>query len=421
MRLSRGPDAIPTTVGEILDRRLAKTGDAPVAVAFSGGGDSLALLLAAQQWAGVRRRLIVLTVDHRLRPESAAWTAACAALAGELGLPFQDLAWMGEKPERGLPATARAARHALLAQAARQAGAGVILLGHTADDILESRRMRAEGASTPDPREWAPSPAWPEGREVFLLRPMLGLRRADLRAWLAGQGRTWIEDPANTDLSYARPRARQALSGAAAVADALPTVVPVALALATRFDPLGGLEIDRGLLREAGRPEARAFVAAACLCVGGGTRPPRGLRLDRLVDLLVGEGAWVANLSGARITAGSLGVFFHREAGDMARAGTGGLALTPGAAQVWDGRFEVSTSRQGLCLRPLAGVGARLSKPVRAALARAPAGARGSLPVVEGPDGLACPLLETVPGMTVRSLVHDRLLAACGAVERERS
>src|SRR5213079_1546584 len=132
-----------------------------------------------------------------------------------LGHPFRALGWSGDKPTTGLPAAARAARHALLADAAREAGARAILMGHTADDILEARLMRAEGSTTPDPREWTPSPAWPQGRGVFLLRPLLDLRRADLRRWLSARGETWIDDPANEDASYARPRARQALAAGA--------------------------------------------------------------------------------------------------------------------------------------------------------------------------------------------------------------
>ena len=181
-------------------------------MALSGGGDSLALLLAATEWArSAGRRLTVLTVDHGLRAESAAWTAACAATARRLGHPFRALAWTGAKPAAGLPAAARTARHALLAEAARAAGARVILMGHTADDALEARLMREAGSTTPEAREWAPSPAWPQGRGVFLLRPLVSLRRAEIREWLTARGERWIDDPANEDATYARPRARQAL------------------------------------------------------------------------------------------------------------------------------------------------------------------------------------------------------------------
>jgi tRNA(Ile)-lysidine synthase len=202
------PD-IPTAVAAVLDRRLSATSARPVAVALSGGGDSVALLLAARAWAAAHgRRLVALTVDHRLQPQSRAWTEACGELAHSLGAGFQALAWEGEKPPRGLPAAARAARHRLLAEAARGCGARVILVGHTADDVAEARAMRQAGSTTPAPREWSPAPVWPEGRGIFLARPLLALRRAALRDWLAAEGARWIEDPANADPRYARARAR---------------------------------------------------------------------------------------------------------------------------------------------------------------------------------------------------------------------
>ena len=198
------------TIISRLDHRLRASSPAPLAVGFSGGGDSLALLLMVDDWAKAHgRSLLVLTVDHGLNPASAGWTAACRATAGRLGLPFTSLHWQGDKPATGLPAAARAARHAMLAEAARAAGARVILLGHTADDLREAAAMRAEGSSLPDAREWAPSPAWPEGRELFLLRPMLGVGRRDLRDWLAARGERWIDDPANDDVRFARARVRK--------------------------------------------------------------------------------------------------------------------------------------------------------------------------------------------------------------------
>src|SRR5690349_2702698 len=120
------------------ERRLRPDQSAPIAVAFSGGGDSLAALLATKAWADRHaRRLLVLTVDHRLRPESADWTLFAGEIANRLGADFRPLSWDEAKPLTGIPAAARAARHRLLADAAREAGAQVVVLGHTADDILE--------------------------------------------------------------------------------------------------------------------------------------------------------------------------------------------------------------------------------------------------------------------------------------------
>ncbi|PZQ35988.1 MAG: tRNA(Ile)-lysidine synthetase, partial [Phenylobacterium zucineum] len=128
------------TARAALDRRLDRRSTAPIAVGFSGGGDSLFLLKAVLDWAG-DRPVLALVVDHRLQPDSARWTADAVAKARALGAAATALAWTGDKPSTGLPAAARRARHALLATAAREAGAKVLLLGHTASDLAEGAAM----------------------------------------------------------------------------------------------------------------------------------------------------------------------------------------------------------------------------------------------------------------------------------------
>ncbi|HEX5378949.1 MAG TPA: tRNA lysidine(34) synthetase TilS [Phenylobacterium sp.] len=416
----RVPETSPdlaARVADILDLRLRRDTDAPVAVALSGGGDSVALALIASDWARRRgRRLLLLTVDHQLNPASGDWTLACARLAARLGADFRALDWVGVKPGAGLPAAARGARHRLLAEAARAAGARVILMGHTADDRAEAAAMRAAGSTTPDPREWTASPVWPQGRGLFLLRPMLQVGRGELRAWLAARDEAWIDDPSNDNPRFARARARSALAGAGPASG--PADMPAGLAgLAARVSDETGLALPRRALREAAPATARALVGAACLCAAGTSRPPRGERLDRLAAALRGDGPVVATLAGARVEADDHTVRWLREAGEIGRGGGGGLALAPGETAVWDGRYEVTTDR-AVTLRPLAGRASRLSARARAALSAWPAAARGGLPAVVG-DQVLCPAVEAAPGLSIRALSMERLQAACGAIERE--
>ncbi len=418
-----------------LDRRLRKGIAAPLAVAFSGGGDSLALLLAANAWADANgRRLLALTVDHGLNPASADWLRQCRDRAGRLGVAFTPLRWDGPKPTSGLPAAARAARHALLADAAREAGASVILMGHTADDVAEAAAMRAEGSTVSAPAEWAPSPAWPEGRGVFLLRPMLGLARAEIRAWLRERGETWIDDPANADPRFARARARKLLSSpsgrggpSGAWWSGLPSGVLEAEDPASRAtlrspctepspprsawspSPAGG-----GLALDISAP-AR-LVAFACLCAAGASRPPRGKDLDRLVARLRSGDAFAATLAGARIGSDGETALYARDPG---RRGLPTLRLAAGETAVWDGRFEITADR-ATTVAPLAGHAARLPKAQRAALRDIPAITRPSLPVSLEQDGAAsCPILAETPSVRVRALALPRFEAAAGVVDSE--
>lgn len=404
-------------IDAVLDRRLSPAANAPLAIALSGGGDSVALSLIAADWARRHaRRLLVLTVDHGLNPASSGWTDRCARLAKRLGADFRALAWDGGKPTNGLPAAARLARHRLLARAARDAGARVILMGHTADDRAEAAAMRAQGSTTPDPREWAASPVWPDGRGVFVLRPMLQVARAELRAWLGGRGETWIDDPANDNPRFARSRARAALAGAAPSQDAMDT--PPGLSdLARQMREAPGLVLSRHALREAPFAAARVLTGVACLCAAGTSRPPRSDRLDRLTEALRGAPSLIATLGGARIEADENAVRWMREAGEITRSGSGEWILAPGETGVWDGRYEITTERL-LRLHPLAGHAASLTPEARAQLAAWPPTARGGLPAISG-DGVACPAIEVVKGLTLRPLILERLRAACGLIECE--
>jgi tRNA(Ile)-lysidine synthase len=400
------PD-LDAVAAEVLDRRLSGVSARPVAVALSGGGDSVALLLAAHAWARqAGRPLLALTVDHGLQADSPGWTAACAARAAALGVGFQALRWAGDKPAHGLPAAARQARHALLADAARAAGAAVILIGHTADDILEARAMRQVGSSTPAPRDWSPSPAWPQGRGLFLLRPLLGVRRAEIRRWLETRGETWIEDPANLDPRYARARARRDLVDAGPAAPEPPS--PRDLAAACAMDAAGVLSLDRAALRAASPELTASFVARASLCAAGARRPPARARAERLAERLRAEGDVAATLAGARIEADAGEVRFLREPGEAARGGLSPLHLAAGETAVWDGRFEI-TATQPLAVRALAGLASGLGKAERARLAAFPAKARAGLPVDAAPRVLS----------DARPLALTRLHAACGLIDRE--
>ncbi|MBL8771635.1 MAG: tRNA lysidine(34) synthetase TilS [Phenylobacterium sp.] len=387
----------------MLDRRLSRNTDRPFAVALSGGGDSLALTLIADAWARANGRpMLILTVDHGLQAESAAWTRACAAVAERLERPFRALSWEGDKPATGLPAAARRARHARLADAARADGARVVLMGHTADDLAEAAAMRAAGSTLPDPREWSPSPVWPEGRGVFLLRPLLDARREDLRRALEARGETWIEDPANADLRFARSRARRTAPEPEARRE------PAPLDLAAVADERAGvIRLPRAALRDAPPDAARRVLALAAVCAGGGERTPAGVRLMRLAAAACGEAAFAATLAGARIEADAREIRAFREAGEAARGGLAPVVLPA----VWDGRFELQGPGEA---RRLAGLARQLPPGQRAALREAPAATRGGLPAVIHDGQVTCPVLEGVP-----SLVGERFRAAAGLVTRE--
>ena len=192
----------PPTLLHELTRPWAPEPGARVLVAVSGGGDSVALLrLLAALAPGRGWSLAVATLDHGLRgEESAADRRFVEELAAELGLPCRS----GETGSSALPSESalRALRRSFLTAAADADAATCIALGHTLDDQAETvlhRLARGAGlAGTRAMARWAP-PFW---------RPMLGVRRADLRRLLDVAGHPWREDASNREPHAARNRLR---------------------------------------------------------------------------------------------------------------------------------------------------------------------------------------------------------------------
>ena len=407
------------SVAAALDARLSPDADRPVALALSGGGDSMALLHLAADWCARRgRRLLALTVDHRLHPDSAAWTAFAGEAARAVGADCRALSWEGPKPSTGLPAAARAARHALLADAARQAGARVILMAHTADDIAESDWMRDQGATLGALRDWSPSPSWPQGRGLMLLRPLLTTSRTDLRAFLAARNARWFEDPANADPRFMRTRARHALNPSPDGRRGNPRTGAPAEVLRAGDEGrtarrLTSADSWSGLLTLPRAVSARAL-AAALLSVSGQSTPPRGPRLAALHARLASGAAVTATLTGARVQTDGDRLLITREPG---RGGLPDALLPPNAPAVWDGRFEITAPSPGWRAGPLHGRMAALSPADQAIVKQLPASARPALPVLFRDDDprprLAWSVAET------RCLVAGRLIAAVGGIGHE--
>ena len=399
--------ALASRVSAALDARLLADDPAPLALAVSGGGDSVALLHLTADWARTRNRsLVVLHVDHGLNPDSTLWRDRVQRLAERLGAGFRSARWEGPFPSTGLPAAARAARHSLLAEMARDAGARVILTGHTADDLAEGQWMQAEGATLGTLRDWSPSPAWPEGRGLMMLRPLLGERRADLRQFLERRGADWTDDPANADPRFLRSRARIAL------ADRAPDVSP-----GTRPSGDDRLEVDAHGVIRGPRSLSGEALAFALVVAGGGDRLPRGRRLAGLRERLAREQNFEAGLVGARLMAGSDGMMIVRETGSYRRSGEPRVPLMPGREAVWDGRFALTSDEAGWTAVPLAGRAARLGAADRAVVRALPAAARPGLPVLVRDDGTGPVLAQG--RVQVEALAGQRLALGLGQVVHE--
>ncbi|MGR3453463.1 tRNA lysidine(34) synthetase TilS [Pseudooceanicola sp.] len=319
-----------------------------IGVAVSGGSDSTALLLLLSDFAseaGVR--LHVVTVDHGLRPEAAAEARGVAALAADLGHSHDTLRWTGWDGQGNLQDAARRARFDLMAEWAAERGIGTVALGHTADDQAETILMRLARAAGAD--GLSGMPVQRRHRCITFLRPMLGLRRCDLRAMLRRRGQAWVEDPSNTDTSYERVRARQALAHLQPLGLTVPTLAAVASNSAAIRDTLdwyaftearacvriegGDVVIPLRDLRRL-RPEIlRRILVAALHWLTGAEYPPRRRAMELLAESVRHGSDMTLHGCHAMVKAGDLRLMREAKAAADASAAPG---------ELWDGRWRLT-------------------------------------------------------------------------------
>ncbi len=206
-----------------------------ILVAVSGGSDSLALLHLMKFGLDPAIALQAATVDHCMRPESAAEAACVAQICAGLNLGHKTLVWKRDEGSRESSDSARLARYALLSQHAKECGAQAVVLGHTLDDQAETVLMRAVRATEISGTgglaamaELATHAINPQTK-VQLIRPLLDVRRTELRDYLRSQKIQWIDDPSNVKISSERVRTRRALR------DGAPFPAPEALARLARL------------------------------------------------------------------------------------------------------------------------------------------------------------------------------------------
>ena len=180
-------------------------------LAVSGGADSTALLAAlADLRDALGFRAVVLHVDHGLRPDSHDDARFVADLAARFGLPCRTLrARIRRRPRESLEMAARRTRLAFFARMTRALGLDAIATGHHADDVAETFIMRmARGAG---PEGLAGLKPVSHVDSITFIRPLLGLRDADLRTYLRRRGLTWREDSTNADTSILRNKVRHVI------------------------------------------------------------------------------------------------------------------------------------------------------------------------------------------------------------------
>ena len=373
-------------------------------VAVSGGGDSLALLHMAAAW-GRQRGIAVeaATVDHALRPESADEAALVARACTALDVPHRVLAWdHGGRVLGNLMAAARAARLRLLSGWAQDRALGAVALGHSQDDQAETLLMRLGRGAGVDGLSGMAAARRQAG--TLWLRPMLGVRREALRAWLTARGIGWADDPSNDDAGFDRIRVRQAIAAAglpvdqlarsaAQLAEARAALAEAAIAAARDATSCAGvLRLPRTDFAAAHPEIRRRLTAAAIRWVTGADYAPRGGEVARLAEA-VASGAQ-ATLDGVIARADGAWVEFLREPAATQPGRCPGPRDISGQKMIWDARWQI-VAPPGAAIRAvlpsdLAGRHWRGCGLPRAAVLSSPAivaGGRVIVPLLDGDDG----------------------------------
>jgi tRNA(Ile)-lysidine synthase len=329
-----------------------------VALAVSGGPDSLALMHLAARWRAAQNdgpELSVLTVDHGLRTGSRDEALSVGRAAAALSLPHAILAWESRGDvTTGVQAKARAARYDLMTAHAVAHDIGALVTAHHLDDQAETFLMRLKRGSGLD--GLAAIPATGTWGPLTLLRPLLDVPKARLVATVEAAGLAFARDPSNADTSFERVRLRGATDAFAKLG-----LTPEAVALSAKrlrrarsaLDDAAQEFLSRHAeMNDAGYavlgqaalstcPEEIALRALSRLLasVGGGEDPVRLAKLEALLAALRSEPGKAHTLGRCRIAplAGRLGIF--RE---MRRGGLPELDLHPGEGALWDNRFRVA-------------------------------------------------------------------------------
>lgn len=324
--------------------------DAHIAIAVSGGADSVCLALLANE----KYQVTALTVDHGLRDESASEAVAVNKQLSGLGIKHHVLTWeMLEKPVSNVQALAREARYNLMLNWCVESGVQFLLTAHHSDDQAETLLLRlARGSGVYGLAAMEPKRRLSEN--VTLVRPLLNVTKLQLMATLRERGINWIEDPSNQSQAFERIKARklladpplegltpQRLSATASrlgrTRDALRFYEEQWLQEAVDFHLAGYARLRMTSMTVAPLEIILRGLTSVLRFAGGGHYGPRFEKLERLYNALTADAFSGCTLGGAQFTVGKNNdTWITRESSE-----THAMAIGRDGC-FWDNRYDVS-------------------------------------------------------------------------------
>ncbi|NND50044.1 MAG: tRNA lysidine(34) synthetase TilS [Rhizobiales bacterium] len=342
-----GADEAGALFGWIADRPA-------LAVAVSGGRDSMTLLRLMERWAGGREkpaRIIALTVDHGLRTGSLDDARQVSEWCAAIGVEHHCLSWTGIKPRTRIQERAREARYRLMTDWCSVHGIGALALAHHQDDQAETFLMRLARSSGVDGLAAMEHASLRDGIEI--LRPLIDIPRTRIEATLADFDQTWIDDPSNENSAFERVRIRKNMGALAGLDIAAPAIAASAAKLAraadalshitdARFSALANVDaagfatLDGEALAREPQEIALRVMARVIRLVGGRERLSDGA-LARTTASMTDGNATSLTMGGCCISRTSGKILVVRESRSLPRR-----SISPGVTTIWDDRFTVS-------------------------------------------------------------------------------
>ncbi len=336
---------------------------ASIAVAVSGGADSLCLTVLLGEWCREQGiSLTALTVDHGLREEAAAEAENVGLWLKKYNIPHHILQWEGDKPQSNIQDQARLARYFLMGEWCQNNGVSHLFLAHHKEDQAETfllRLFRGSGVDGLSAMQIESNyPVSLRGKkQIKICRPLLTTSKACLVAGLKAMEQPWIEDPSNQNNSYMRVKVRNLLRDSeieglnanrmAKTASRMNRVKSLLQSLADNltdtamcFHQAGYGVVDLSPLMVAHEEIALRSLARWIKKIGGGKYAPRLVRLEALYDRLRDEDFSGQTLGGCLITSQGEGqIMISREVAAIKEV----TLIKNNSEVLWDGRFIIES------------------------------------------------------------------------------
>ncbi len=342
-----------------------------IALAVSGGADSMYLTLQCIKNGIDLSNITVLTVDHGLRTESAAEAQWVKEQLQKYGLKVHILEWHGQKPSANVQAAAREARYKLLCNYCIEHSIKYLLVGHHMDDQAETMVLRMLRGSGLDGMcgIYAETELYYRQADITdcvkVIRPLLHVKKSEIIVALQQEGWQWIEDPSNNSEKYERNKVRKLLQGIDKYSQAIERMTLLAenLQRSTSFidaelkrycqescvvHPLGFISLDKSKYVKMHIEIKLRLVRLLLQKVSGNRIAPRLERLEKLALALQQENNTHKTLHGCEIITQNNVIYFMRELAAIPLY----THIAANATIVWDGRFVITT-KQPLVITPL--------------------------------------------------------------------